>query len=322
MLPHVARREAPTQNCVAHAQRSPAADTIVNHAIPDDIPDEPPNLGAFDEAKLARADIGQYCALLFSPSQQRHAAAALYAFWHEIREINDECTDPEVARIKLAWWQEELYEMLGGRARHPVAQALAPVIGRYRLPQSEFSALFAGVARHIGEDGYPDYRALQEHGVRTRGVVQVLAARIAGHSDPELLARVADLGATLELINRLQNLRADARRGRVYLPQTDLRAFDIDANDLRGGSLPQPARALVIHFVDHLQAEMARHADDLADYIPLLSCRVEIAVAQARLAMMRRDPGRVSGARRRMTPWRLLWVAWRTARRERRSQPS
>jgi phytoene synthase len=289
----------------------------VNHATPDDTPDEPANFGAFDDAKLARADIGLYCALLFSPSQQRQAATALYAFWQEIREIKDECSDPEVAQIKLAWWREELHEMFAGRARHPVAQALAPVISHYGLPQSEFSALFTGVARHIGEDSYPDYGTLQEHGARTRGIVQVLAARIAGHSDPELLARVARLGSTLELINMLQNLRADARRGRVYLPQTDLRTFDIDANDLRSEPLPEPARTLMVHFVDRLQVEMTQHEHDLVHYAPLLSCRVEIAVAQARLAMIRRDPTHVFGARRRMPPWRLLWVAWRTARRER-----
>ena len=58
--------------------------------------------------------------LLFLPPASRTTLIALYALRRELDDIADECADPGVARLKFAWWQEELANMFQGRARHPV----------------------------------------------------------------------------------------------------------------------------------------------------------------------------------------------------------
>lgn len=283
-------------------------------------PIEPVDVSAFCETKLAAADIAQYYALLFLPVTQRQAAMALYAFWLELREIKDECTDPAVARMKLAWWSEELREMYAGRARHPAAKALAPIVQRHMLPRPEFSALLAGLERHIATPSYPTYHELREHGARTRGRIESLAARIVGHSDAELLTRAANLGSTLETIGILQNVAIDASRGRVLLPRDDLTSFGVATDGLRAGRHRESWRALLTELVDRLRAELTQHVTDLSRYqrLPLLACRAEITAAQALLEKIRRRPERVLHERLQVAPWRLLWIAWRAARRERR----
>lgn len=273
---------------------------------------------AFCETKVANQDLGQYYALLFLPSTHRRAAMALYAFWLELREINDECSDPEIARVKLAWWHEEMRAMYAGQAHHPAAQALAPIIASCALPESEFLPLFTGLEQHIGATAYPTYRALREHGERTRGHVERLSARIAGHTDPELLAHAVKLGSTIELIDILRNTGIDAGRGRVYLPRDELMSCGIDTDDLQAGRLRQSSRGLLTQLANRLHAELARHTQALSAYerMPLLSFRIEIAVAQALLTKVRRRPERVLRTRPRLAPWRLLWIAWRRARRE------
>lgn len=284
------------------------------------IPIEPIDINAFCETKLAAADLAQYYALSFLPTTQRQETTALYALWLELREINDECAEPEVARVKLAWWHDELHEMYGGRARHPAARALAPIVQRYMLPESEFSALLAGLEQHIGSSSYATYHQLREHGVHTRGRVESLAAKIGGHIEADLLAHAMNLGSTLETIGILQNFGIDASRGRVFLPRDDLTSFGVAIDELHTHRYAEPWRALIRELVVRLRAELAQHATDLSRYQrrPLLACLAEIAAAQALLERIRRRPECVLRERPHVAPWRLLWIAWRAARRERR----
>ncbi|MCG6871840.1 MAG: hypothetical protein LJE84_06075 [Gammaproteobacteria bacterium] len=51
---------------------------------------------------------------------------ALQALGLELREIPRRCSDPQIARLKLAWWQDQLGQP---RPQHPLAQALADCLG-------------------------------------------------------------------------------------------------------------------------------------------------------------------------------------------------
>jgi 15-cis-phytoene synthase len=68
-----------------------------------------------------------YSFRLLDPAR-RAAITALYAFCREVDDIVDEVADPNVARVKLAWWRTEVERIYGGAPQHPVAQALVPVV--------------------------------------------------------------------------------------------------------------------------------------------------------------------------------------------------
>jgi 15-cis-phytoene synthase len=278
------------------------------------------NVNAYCERKLRADDLAQYFTLLFLPASQRRAAMALYALWQELREIHYECADAALARVKLAWWHDELHEMYRGRARHPAAQAMTSVIEQHALPEDEFLALLAALAQHIDTDAYPTHAALQEHGKRTRGRVDALAAAIVS-APSAVSSRVTDLGGTLELVALLRDSGIDARRGRVYLPHAELARFGINISDLRAGRCEAAARALVQHQSDQLHEELTQHivgrsAD--ADALPPQS-RVAASMGRTLLARIRAHPERVWHERLRLAPLRLLWIAWHGARRARRS---
>lgn len=77
-------------------------------------------------------------ALLFTPSEQRARLRALLAFRREIDDTLFAVEDAGVARLKRAWWGEEIGRLASGEARHPVTLALSPArptlvrsLGRY-----------------------------------------------------------------------------------------------------------------------------------------------------------------------------------------------
>lgn len=272
---------------------------------------------ALCESKLAGGDIDQYYSLLFLPPERRKAAVALHAFWLEVREINDECADPGVARLKLGWWHEEIQEMAAGRPRHPIAVALAPAVATCQLPHEPFFELIEALMRHATAAGYATFDALREHGARTRGRLETLAARLTGRAGPAVLERAMQLGALLELTALLRTAGADARRERIYLPQDDLARFGVGADDLRGGEASEPLRAFVAFEVDRLWDELERAVAPLsaADRAPLLPLVIAAELARAWLEKLRRDPARLARERTRLAPLRQLWIAWRMARR-------
>ena len=269
----------------------------------------------FCENKVSRGDIGLYYSLLFAPRARRRAAVPLYAFWLEVREINDECSDPGVARLKLAWWGEELREMTAGRARHPVAVALAPVVAAFRLPDEPFFELLGALTRHVATAHYPTFDALREHGTHTRGRLEALAARLAGYGDTEALERVVRLGALLELTGLLRDAGADARRARIYLPQDDMARFDVSADDFNAADAGGSLRALLAFEADRLRQELQCGTALLprADRARLRSLVVAAELARALLERMRREPARALHGRVALAPLRQLWTAWRAA---------
>ena len=66
------------------------------------------------EQKAAQSGSSFYYSFLFLPEDRRRAITALYAFCREVDDVVDECTDAGVARVKLAWWRNEVAAVYAG----------------------------------------------------------------------------------------------------------------------------------------------------------------------------------------------------------------
>lgn len=275
--------------------------------------------GRLMAAEKIDAEPPLHYALLFLPAARRQAAVPLYALWRELREINHECREPEVARAKLGWWLEEIEALYLDRARHPIAAALAPVIRRYRLPAQPFLELIQALAQHTARSGYRTHESLRAHGTATRGRVEALAARLTEGADAETAEWASGLGAALEIAELLAETGGDAARGRVYLPLEDLMRFGVSPRELQAGRATEPIRGLLAFEAERLADEL-KH--DLAIVPPaqrsrLLPTLIAAAIARAGLEGLRRRPERVLHRRPQPAPLRQLWIAWRTARKAR-----
>src|SRR5437016_11480660 len=66
-------------------------------------------------------------------------------------------------------------------------------------------------------------------------------------SDPRARQYAIKLGQALQLTNIIRDVGADARAGRVYVPQEDLRAFGVTVDDLKGARYTEPFVRLMTH---------------------------------------------------------------------------
>ena len=87
---------------------------------------------------------------------------------------------------------------------------------------------------------YETFDALYPYCYRVASAVGLCCIEIFGYSDPRAREYAVNLGVALQITNILRDVQADARVGRVYLPQADLRRFGVTADDLaRGHYTPQ-----------------------------------------------------------------------------------
>ncbi len=259
-----------------------------------------------------------YYSFLFLPSPRREAIIALYAYCREVDDVVDECSDPQLARIKLAWWREEVARLFAGEPEHPVTRALLPVVAQFDLPQERFQEIIDGMEMDLGRVRYPDFKALHLYCYRVASVVGLMAAEIFGYQDRQTLKYAHDLGLAFQLTNIVRDVAEDAERGRIYLPQDELAHFGVEEQALLERRDSDNLRQLL-----QFQTERARHYYQSAfaklperDRFDQRAGLIMAAVYLTTLDRLEAAHFPTFGRRIRLSPWRKLWLAWRTARKE------
>ena len=266
------------------------------------------------QQKTVQSGSSFYYSFLFLPPERRRAITALYAFCREVDDTVDECTDQSVARIKLAWWRNELSSMYKGNATHPVMQALMPHLAVYDLKQEHLQAIVDGMEMDLDQSRYLDYPALQRYCWHVAGVVGILSASIFGVTNPQTLKYAEKLGLAFQLTNIIRDVGEDARKGRIYLPINELQQFGVTAADLLNSRHSDKFEALM-----RFQVERAgRIYDEAMALLPREDRRAQrpglmmAAIYRTVLDEIARDNYHVLNQRISLTPIRKLWLAWKT----------
>jgi phytoene synthase len=143
--------------------------------------------------------------------------------------------DRTAQRAELARWRDEIARVYEGRAEHPAAQRLQVALRQFPIPRSALEEIIAGVEMDLDHPTYETWDALYPYCYRVASAVGLCCIEIFGYSDPRAREYAVNLGIALQLTNILRDVQVDARAGRTYLPQADLRRFGVTAEDLGAG---------------------------------------------------------------------------------------
>jgi 15-cis-phytoene synthase len=173
-------------------------------------------------------------AFIVLPRPKRAAMSALYAFCREVDDVADEDSRPvDERRQRLSEWREDVRVACdGGNPRFPVNRELQPVISEFRLPFRLFHELIQGVEMDLTQTRYPDETALETYCYHVASVVGLLSIEIFGYTDPGCRDYAVHLGKALQLTNILRDVGNDAVRGRIYIPEDQLRRFGVTADEI------------------------------------------------------------------------------------------
>jgi phytoene synthase len=264
--------------------------------------------------KAARSGSSFYYAFLFLPPPRRAAITAFYAFCREVDDVVDETAEPSVAATKLAWWRSEVAATFAGHASHPVMKALWPHTGPYDIRAEHLQAVIEGCQMDLEQSRYLDYAGLARYCHLVAGVVGEVASSIFGRTDPATTTYAHTLGLAMQLTNIIRDVGDDARRGRIYLPVSELKQFDVKAQEILNRGYSERFSRLM-----RFQAERA-HAlyDQALGLLPAQDARAQrpgLMMANIYRTLLREveaDDFQVLHQRTSLTPLRKLWIAMRT----------
>jgi len=212
------------------------------------------NAGQFVSRLTRKSRSNFFYAFLCLPRAQREAIYACYAFCRIVDDAVDLGQDREAQRQELQRWRDEIGRVYEGRPEHPAGQRLQVAVRRFPIPRAALEEIIAGVEMDMDHPTYETFEDLRPYCYRVASAVGLCCIEIFGYSDPRTREYAVNLGIALQLTNILRDVQADARVGRVYLPQADLRRFGVTAEDLAAGRYtPQ--------FVDLMTFEAARARD-------------------------------------------------------------
>jgi phytoene synthase len=273
------------------------------------------NPDAYCEQKAAQSGSSFYRSFRFLPPERRRAITALYAFCREVDDVVDETTDRGVARLKLGWWRTEIAAVFAGRPQHPVAQALAPAVAAFALPQEHFQAVIDGMEMDLDHSRYPDFAALERYCHHVAGVVGLLSAEIFGYSEPGTRVYARDLGVAFQLTNIVRDVGEDASRGRIYLPQDELASGGVREEDILQRRTTPAFTALMERQVARARAWSAKALAALpaADRRAQRPGLIMAAIYERLLDEIERGGFRVLEQRISLTPLAKAWLAWKTS---------
>jgi phytoene synthase len=173
-------------------------------------------------------------AFVLLPKQKRDAMSALYAFCREVDDVaDDESAPAEQRREQLGAWRADIRRACeGGTPQFATNQEFQPVIREYRLSFSLFDDLIKGCEMDLDTKRYDTYEALEVYCYRVASVVGLLSIEIFGYKNPACRDYAIHLGKALQLTNILRDVRTDAERGRIYLPQSELKKFGVREEEI------------------------------------------------------------------------------------------
>ena len=226
----------------------------------------------------------------------------------------DECTDANVARTKLAWWRQELARLYAGAPQHPVTRALAPAIQPFGIKHEHLAEIVDGMEMDLSQNRYPDFAALEQYCHRVAGVVGLLAASIFGYRDERTLAYAHTLGLAFQLTNIIRDVGEDSRKGRIYLPLSELAQFEVSAADILHARQSENFARLMQFQIERAE----RYYSAALEQLPEVDRKAQrpglvmAAIYRALLEEIVAEGCKVLTQRTALTPVRKLWIAWKT----------
>lgn len=199
-------------------------------------------------------------ASIFLPSHCRERVLMLYQWCRRCDDAIDEAPDAQSARTTLAKMEDR---KLAG----------ATLAGPRWVDDWQRSEFIAGMRMDIESRRYQTLEELEQYCFRVAGVVGLMMCPLLG-AEPEMGApHAVSLGSAMQLTNISRDVQADARLGRIYIPQDLLAGVEPDVLV----SNPELAYPAIV--------KLLKRADELYEHglagIEWLPWRVAFAIAIA-----------------------------------------
>lgn len=149
---------------------------------------------------------------------------AIYGFARLVDDTGDEAPGDRLELLdELDREIDRIYS--GQPAHHPLMRDLAEVVGECALPRDPLDRLVQANRQDQSVTRYETFEDLLGYCRLSAAPVGELVLSVFGQATPDRVALSDLVCSGLQVLEHLQDVYEDYGRGRVYLPQADLRRF-------------------------------------------------------------------------------------------------
>jgi squalene synthase HpnC len=172
------------------------------------------------------------------PRRLRHPVRVIYAFARAADDIADEGDATPAQRLAdLQSYRDRLDALARGEslAGDPIFGPLGMVIRTHALPIHLFHDLLDAFSQDVDKHRYAHFGEVMDYCKRSANPIGRLLLKLYGDDDPKHQAWSDGICAALQLINFLQDVAIDYRKGRIYLPLDEMARFGISERQIAEG---------------------------------------------------------------------------------------
>lgn len=182
--------------------------------------------------KLNKAYGTTYYAATFAlPRVKRHHVHALYGFCRYADDIVDDLgpAPAEVRAKALAEFGDRFFTDLdAGESDDEVLKAVVHTVRAFRIDPDCFRRFLRSMTMDLSVASYETFGDLLDYMDGSAAVIGEMMLPILEPTAAAARAHARDLGIAFQLTNFIRDVAEDLDRGRVYIPQEDLRRFGVD----------------------------------------------------------------------------------------------
>ena len=249
--------------------------------------------GTLDEAYLycrmvARAQAKNfYYAFRVLPRAKSDAMCAVYAFMRRADDISDDESKTVAERRLLMseWMASYRAARSGGATEDQVFRALNDTQRRFGIGDDLLEQLVQGTAMDLEDEAagtttiragdrtlqaYETFADLHRYCYLVASVVGLVCIKIFGYTDARAELLAEKTGVAFQLTNILRDVKEDAERDRIYLPQEMLHEFAVSNEDLLGLVAGTPMKPNERAMLTALSVQAWEYYESARELLPLI----------------------------------------------------
>jgi squalene synthase HpnC len=183
----------------------------------------------------------------FLPAGLRADLLAIYGYARFVDDIGDETAATVEERLAMLDQVDADVTRLfaGAPPELPPVSALVEPVRAGRMSQQPLRRLIEANRLDQRVNSYQTFDDLRHYCTLSADPVGRLVLECVGLATPDRVALSDQICTGLQLVEHWQDVAEDHRRGRVYLPQEDIRRFGVTDADLAAAHASPPLRALL-----------------------------------------------------------------------------
>lgn len=176
-------------------------------------------------------------ASVFLPRRLRRPIRAIYAFARAADDIADEGDATAAERLAgLEDFRTRLRQLEAGeRLDDPIFAPLGETIRAHALPYPLFHDLLDAFSQDVSKHRYAHFGELVEYSRKSANPIGRLLLHLYGDRDEKHQAWSDGICTALQIINFLQDVDVDYKKGRIYLPQDEMAQYGISERQIAEG---------------------------------------------------------------------------------------